>query len=67
MVVGLPQANMLRVQAGKRGGGIIFSLKLFCIAELSLHAEFKILLEFCGVWSTTSKEVESPSRGGLIF
>ena len=33
-----PQAKRLRVQA--RSGGIIFSLKLFCIAELSLHAEF---------------------------
>ena len=33
------QAKRPRVQA--RGGGvIIFSLKLFCIAELSLHAEF---------------------------
>ena len=42
---------------------IIFSLKLFCIAELSLHAEFYILIKFCGGWSTASKEAESPSRG----
>ena len=59
------QAKRSRVQAGEgRGGGvIIFSLKLFCIAELSLHAEFYILIKFCGGWSISSKETESPSRG----
>ena len=42
---------------------MIFLLKLFCIAELSLHAEFYILIKFCGGWSTASKDAESPSKG----
>ena len=54
-----------RGRESKQGGGVmIFSLKLFCIAELSLHAEFKIHIKFCGGWSTASNEAESPSKGG---
>ena len=36
------------------------------LAELSLHAEFQILINFCGGWSTASKEAESPSKGGGV-
>ena len=35
-----PSNLVLLVLLGRGGGVTIFSLKLFCIAELSLHAEF---------------------------
>ena len=41
VVVGQPQAKRLRVQAGGQGGSDIVS---FCIAELSLHTEFELLM-----------------------
>ena len=61
----LPYLELILPYLGLRlGGCILFSVKSFCIPELSLHAEFYILIKFCGGWSTASKEAESPSREG---
>ena len=49
------QAKSSRVQA--RGGYNIFTY-IICITELSLHAEFQILIKFCGGWSTASEEAQ---------
>ena len=66
MVVGLPQAKRLRVQARGKGGGSYDPNFFLHISSswVKLRLPSENHLPGLPGWSTTSKEAESPSREG---